>query len=122
MEDLTNYPQVFDQVTDTPEEAYTRKISLEVAGMHTKFWESDVLKEDWLHMPDDRYICALHDAAIDCANKCEEFNILWTKSFGHPPWKDNPSSIKYLTEVITGEHGPAILEYVYDNYTSRPWN
>ena len=33
MEDLTNHPQVFDQVTDTPDEAYTRKISLEVAGM-----------------------------------------------------------------------------------------
>ena len=33
MEDLTNHPQVFDQVTDTPDEAYTRKISLEMAGM-----------------------------------------------------------------------------------------
>ena len=73
-------------------------------------------------MPDDRYICALHDAAIDFAKNIEEFNNLGTKNFGPPPWKDNPSSIKYLTEAITGEHGPAILEYVYDNYTSRPWN
>ena len=85
MEDLTSHSLVFGQVTDTPDEAYRRKISLEVAGMHTKFWESDVLKEDWLRMPDDRYICALHDAAIDCANNIEEFNSLWTKSFGHPP-------------------------------------
>ena len=87
MEDLTNHPQVFDQVTDTPDEAYPRKISFEVVGMNAKFGESDVLKEDWLRMPDDRYICALHDAAIDFAKNIEEFNNLGTKNFCPPPGK-----------------------------------
>ena len=43
MEDLTTHSHVFDQVTDSPDEDFTRKINLEVAGMHAKFWQLSLI-------------------------------------------------------------------------------
>ena len=46
MEDLNTHSDVFDQVNDPPNESYIRKINLEVAAFHAKFWEADTLKLD----------------------------------------------------------------------------
>jgi hypothetical protein len=52
MEDLTAHSKVFDQIDDPPNEAFSRKIALEAATMHAKFWESDVTRLPWIGRDD----------------------------------------------------------------------
>ena len=67
MEDLGTHSDVFDQVIDPPNESYVRKINLEVAGFHAKYWESETLKLDWLRHPNDKYCIPF---ARRCINLC----------------------------------------------------
>jgi hypothetical protein len=77
MEDLTAHSEVFDQVTDAPNEDWIRKINLEVAGMHAAYWESDVLDLDWLKLPNRQYRHGMHDAALGCPEAVDTFVSLW---------------------------------------------
>lgn len=121
MEDLTTHSEVFDQVNDPPDEAWTRKINLEAAEMHAKFWESETLSHDWLSYPDNQWRHSMHDTALGCPDAIDTFVDLWEKAFGSSPYKDDWASAKPLTELITSDACPDILNAINRQYTSRPW-
>ncbi len=89
MADLGTHSDVFDQVNNPPDEAYLRKINLEVAEFHAKFWASNSLKLDWLRHSGDRYEFTLHEAALSCADNIEIFVFLWGKSFRQSPFQES---------------------------------
>ncbi len=121
MEDLSTHSEVFDQVTDPPDEAWTRKINLEVARLHASYWESDVLELDWLKLPGHQFRHAASDAAAGCPEAVDTFVSLWEKAFGQSPYQDAWASVKPLTEMITGPHSQRLLEAIYRHYSNRPW-
>jgi hypothetical protein len=121
MEDLTTHSEVFDQVIDPPDEEWTRKINLEVAGLHAAYWESDALELDWLKQPDHRFRHAMHDTALGCPEAIDTFVGLWERAFGKSPYQDAWASVKPLTEMITGPRCKQILEAVNHHYSNRPW-
>ena len=121
MEDLGTHSDVFDQVNDPPDEAYIRKINLEVAAFHGKFWESDALKLEWLRHPSDQYRFPMHDAAINCADNIATFVSLWEKSYGESPFQQSWSSVKPLTELICNGNAEKMLDHIYTTFTKRPW-
>ena len=121
MEDLGTHSDVFDQVNDPPDEAYLRKINLEVAEFHAKFWESDILERDWLRHPGDRYEFPLHDAALTCPDNIETFVTLWEKSFGQSPFHASWSSVEPLAKLICDGNAQQVLDNIYTTFTERPW-
>jgi|AP95_1055475.scaffolds.fasta_scaffold00179_5 hypothetical protein len=121
MEDLTTHSEVFDQVTDPPDEAYVRKINLEVAELHAMYWESDTLELDWLRPKNNEYTFSLNDAAATCSENIDTYIELWEKSYGERLFEEQYASLKPLTDIITGEHGIALLAHLNGKLNDRPW-
>ncbi|MCH7744067.1 MAG: DUF1679 domain-containing protein [Proteobacteria bacterium] len=121
MEDLTAHSRVFDQVLDSPNEAFTRKINLEAAAMHAKFWESETLQLDWIGDAQGRYIFPLDSSCRECPNNVDTYVSLWEKMFGASPFDAvGASSSKELTDLVAGPKCIAILDYMNEVMSSRP--
>ncbi|MGI8925113.1 MAG: phosphotransferase [Tepidiformaceae bacterium] len=121
MEDLSAHSRVFDQVDDPPDEAFARKIALEAAGMHAKFWESETAALPWLGRPDNRYVFALDMMCKMTPQTWAPFRDLWTQMYGHDVFEraeDQP--LEELTALLCGPKGAAIHEKIYDILSSRP--
>jgi hypothetical protein len=119
MEDLQRHSLVFDQVEDPPNEAFTRKINLEAAKFHAQYWESDVLKEDWLALPDGRYTFPLDEAARTCPEHIDNYLTLWSEMFGEHPYEGFPD-IAELTGLLTGPKAAGLVDHMNGLLNARP--
>jgi hypothetical protein len=119
MEDLTAHSRVFDQVNDPPDEAFTRKIALEVAVMHAKFWGSPRLDELGLTRPDGRYVFALDPLCKMSPGAAAPFRGLWQQMFGADVFAGHADAEK-LNALLTGPKSAGIHEAIYDILSSRP--
>jgi len=121
MEDLTTHSRVFDQVADPPDERYARKIALEAATMHAKFWDSDVTRLPWVGRTDDRYVFSLDNLSKMGSATWGPFSALWRQMFGDDildPVDD--AEVLELTELLCGPKCAGIHEKIYDVLSSRP--
>ncbi|MEO8456734.1 MAG: oxidoreductase family protein [Chloroflexota bacterium] len=121
MEDLTVHSKVFDQIDDPPDVAYARKIALDAAEMHAKFWESETTKLPWIGRADGRYTFAF-DAASRVANLTwPPFRALWLQMYGRDYFDGEPDNqLEELMELLAGRKCVGILERIYDVLSSRP--
>jgi hypothetical protein len=121
MEDLTLHSKVFDQVDDPPNAAFARKVALEAAAMHAKFWESETTRLPWLGRADGRYVFSLDSLSKMADQSLAPLQGLWSQMFGRAlftPGQDD--EVKELTELLCGSKSAAILERIYDVLSSRP--
>ena len=119
MEDLTTHSLVFDQVEDPPNEAFTRKINLESAGMHARYWESDLLQADWLALPDDKYEFALHLACRGCVEHKDDYIVQWEQQFGVNPY-DGYEDVGRISEITAGPTASQLVDHLHEILSSRP--
>ncbi len=121
MEDLTVHSKVFDQVEDPPNVAFSRKVALEAATMHAKFWESDVTQLPWVGRADNRYVFAL-DAMSKMGNVswtpfCELYRQMYGREFFD---READAPAEELTELLCGPKCAGLHERIYDILSSRP--
>ncbi len=119
MEDLTVHSKVFDQVDDPPNEHFMRRIALELAEMHGRFWESSALDAPWLGGKD--YEFPLDAACRACPEEKKTFLELYRQMFGEDIF-DLPGceQTRAITDVITGPDCAAIIDHVYGIWSTRP--
>ncbi len=121
MEDLTAHSLVFDQVDDPPNEAFIRKIDDEVAEFHAKYWESDVLKLDWLRLPEDKYQFPLDGSCRAGADNFPTFLSLWQQMFNQNPLEDDRyPEMPELCDILTGPKCSALVDYMNAKLDARP--
>lgn len=120
MEDLTTHSLVFDQVEDPPDDAFTRKINLEVAEMHAKYWQADILTEGWLAMPDNRYVFGLEAVCRECPEIKDSYRTLWSEQFGTDPFAGDFEDVGKLTDLVAGPKADQLIDYMNDMLSSRP--
>jgi len=80
MEDLGRHSRVFDQVHDNPDEYFARRMALEVAEMHARFWRSPRLDELPIRGA-DRYTFPMEAACRDAPTRIDEFEATWRALF-----------------------------------------
>lgn len=121
MEDLSTHSKVFDQVEDPPNEAFTRKIALEAAEMHAKFWESEVITRPWLSRPDGRYVFTFDPLCRMAPGALAPFRALWAQMYGSDIFAgDADRDVEELTALLCGAKCNGIHEAIYDILSSRP--
>jgi hypothetical protein len=121
MEDLTAHSTVFDQIHDPPNEAFARKIALEAAKLHAKFWESEITRLPWLGRADHRYVFALDAMSKMSHATWGPFRALYEQMYGRDLFAGGAfQAVEDLTELLCGPHGVAIHERIYDLLSARP--
>lgn len=121
MEDLTVHSKVFDQVKDPPDEGFSRRIALDAATLHAKFWESPTLALPWVSPSGQRYEFPMDPNCRKSPETLESFRSLWHEVFGIEIF-DNAGCDQALetTEILCGLHCDAIHDYIYDVLSTRP--
>lgn len=119
MEDLTTHSKVFDQVDDQPDVAFTRKIALEAAKMHAKYWESPLLDEPWISSNPGRYVFPMDALCRQSSANLDNYRSLWEQSFGKDPLREH-DDFEELTLLLTGPKCNGIHDYMYDVLSGRP--
>jgi hypothetical protein len=121
MEDLSVHSKVFDQVDDPPDAAFARKVALEAAEMHAKFWESETTKLPSVGRADGRYVFAFDGASRAVSQTWVPFRGLWQQMYGWDLFEGEPNNdVAELTELLAGPKSVNILERIYDVLSSRP--
>ncbi len=121
MEDLTAHSKVFDQVDDPPNEAWARRIALEAAKLHARFWESEATKLPWIGRDDNRYVFTLDALSKMGPTTWAPFRALWAQMYGSDIFADEVfKPVEELTELLCGPKGVAIHEQIYATLSSRP--
>jgi hypothetical protein len=121
MEDLSTHSKVFDQVDDPPDAAFARKVALEAAEMHAKFWESETTRLPPIGRADGRYVFALDGASRMVRATWPMFRDLWKQMYGWDLFDGEPNNdVEELTELLAGPKSIGILERIYDVLSSRP--
>jgi hypothetical protein len=121
MEDLTAHSRVFDQVDDTPDEGFVRKIALEVAAMHARYWEAPMTQLDWICDDPDRYTFPIDTSARESPERLEEFRGLWSQTFGYDICRLAVCpTTEALTSILCGSACGGILDRIYDILSQRP--
>lgn len=121
MEDLTAHSKVFDQINDPPNEAFARKIALEAAKMHAKFWESETTRLPWVGRADNRYVFSLDSMSKMGHATWVPFRALYEQMYGRDIFACGAfQAVEELTELLCGPKGVAIHEKIYDILSSRP--
>jgi hypothetical protein len=121
MEDLTAHSKVFDQVDDPPNEAFSRKIALEAAKMHAKFWESETIELPWIARTDNRYVFSLDAMSKMGRATWTPFRDLYRRMYGSDIFdREEDKPVEELTELLCGPKCVAIHEKICDILTSRP--
>jgi hypothetical protein len=122
MEDLSTHSKVFDQVDDPPDEGFARKIALEAAEMHAKFWESPVTDLPWLNSDvAGRYVFSLDPLCKMSPGAHDPFRGLWRQMFGQDIYQTAPfPDVEELGAILTGPKCAGIHERMYDILSSRP--
>ena len=127
MEDLTAHSKVFDQVDDPPNEAFARKIALEAAKLHAKFWESETTRLPWVGRDDNRYVFALDSLSKMGHTTWAPFRTLWAQMYGRDIFDHEAfKPVEELTELLCGPQGVAIHEQdlrhsVVATQDAAPW-
>jgi len=120
MEDLTTHSKVFDQVNDQPDAAFTRKIALEAAKMHAKYWESPLLDEPWISDDPGRYLFPMDPLCRQSPANLDTYRTLWEQKFGVDPLRALGDEVEQLTLLLTGPKCDAIHDRMYEILSSRP--
>ncbi len=120
LEDLTTHSKVFDQVDDRPDEAFTRKIALEIAKLHAKYWDSPVLDEPWISVHRDRYVFPGDALSRASPENIDKFRSMWDQSFGEDLLRKIGNGTEELTAILTGPKCNAIHDHIYDVLSERP--
>jgi hypothetical protein len=121
MEDLSAHSKVFDQVDDPPDEAFARKIALEAASLHARFWESPETRLDWIGRADNRYVFALDPMSRMAPATWQPFAGLFLQMYGREIFdREEDAPLVELTEILCGPKCDAIHEKIYDILSSRP--
>jgi hypothetical protein len=120
MEDLTTHSKVFDQVDDQPDLAFSRKIALEAAKMHAKYWESPLLDEPWISNTPGRYVFPMDPLCRQSPVTLDTFRTLWDEKFGVDPLRSFGDDFEELTLLLTGPHCNAIHDGIYEVLSQRP--
>ncbi len=120
MEDLTVHSKVFDQVHDQPDEAFARKIALEAALMHAKYWESPVLDEPWISDPGSGYVFPLDAMCRASPGNLDRFRLLWDQQFGEDLLTKVGHGTEELTAILTGPKCEPIHDHIYNLLSERP--
>ncbi len=121
MEDLTAHSKVFDQVDDPPNEAFSRKLALEAAKLHARFWDSEVIKLPWIGRQDNRYVFALDSMTKSGKTSWAPFRDLYKRIYGRDLFdREADQPVEELTELLCGPKSVGIIEKIYDILSSRP--
>jgi hypothetical protein len=121
LEDLGTHSRVFDQVDDTPDERFMRKIAIEVAAMHAKYWESPESRLPWLSRGDHRYVFTFDASCREAPDRVDEFVDLWRRMYGRDLFDEaGVRSTEATTRVLCGSDSAAILDRIQDRLSSRP--
>lgn len=121
MEDLTSHSKVFDQVDDPPDGPFARKLALDCARLHAKYWESDTLRTPWLGGNASRYVFAGESLSLQAAQLWPSFRELYEQVYGHDffaPGDFGP--IETMIGQMCGPNSIAIYERMIDILSSRP--
>lgn len=121
MEDLSTHSRVFDQVDDPPDEEFARRIALEAATMHAKYWDSDTTRLPWIGAGDGRYESSLDGLSKMAPMTLEPFTALWKQMYGgdlFDPVVD--ADVIELTNLLCGPKCAGLHDRIYDVLSSRP--
>jgi hypothetical protein len=121
MEDLGTHSKVFDQVDDPPDEAFSRRIALDAAALHAKFWESPTLALPWVSSSTQGFEFPMDVNCRKSPETLESFRTLWEKMFGIEIF-DNTGcdQARETTEILCGLNCDGIHDYIYDVLSTRP--
>lgn len=121
MEDLGAHSRVFDQVEDNPDEPFMRKIALEIATMHARYWESHETRLPWLSRGDHRYVFTFDAACRESPDRLDEFATLWRQMCGRELYDEGgvPSS-EAITRLLCGPESGLIIDRITDRLSHRP--
>jgi hypothetical protein len=121
MEDLSSHSEVFDQVEDPPDEAFSRKLALEVAEMHAEFWESPATRLPWIGNDAHRYVFPLDSNARQSNEAWPAFRADWQKIYGRDVFdREEDAPLEELTALLCGPQCHLLLDKIYDLFSSRP--
>ncbi len=121
MEDLTQHSRVFDQVNDPPDAEFARKIAMEAAKLHAKYWDSPTTQLPWIGRPDGRYVFALDELCKMGNATWAPFRGLWQQMYGSDIFGDEGDGpVEELTELLCGPKCAGIHDKIYDVLSSRP--
>jgi hypothetical protein len=121
MADLGAHSRVFDQVEDNPDERFMRKIALEIATMHARYWESHEIRLPWLSRGDHRYVFTFDAACRESPDRLDEFATLWRQIYGRELYDEGgvPSS-EAITRLLCGPESGLIIDQITDRLSHRP--
>ena len=121
MEDLAAHSKSFDQVDDPPDEGFSRKLALEAAKLHARFWESEVTKLPWIGRQDNRYVFSLDSMTKSGNASWAPFRDLYKQLYGRDLFdREEDQPVEELTELMCGPKSIGIIEKIYDVLSSRP--
>ena len=121
LEDLGAHSRVFDQIDDNPDEGFMRKIALEIAAMHAKYWESAETRSPWLSPGDHRYVFAFDSACRESPDRIGEFTDLWRRVYGRSLFEEGGTrNSDSITRLLSGPESKLILDRISDRLSGRP--
>ncbi|MBW2243926.1 MAG: phosphotransferase [Deltaproteobacteria bacterium] len=121
MEDLRVHSRVFDQVDDNPDEPFMRKIAVEIAAMHAKYWESPEIRLPWLSPGSHRYVFTFDAACRQSPDRLLEFIGLWRKMYGRELFEEGGArESEAITRLLCGPESEIILDRISDRLSQRP--
>lgn len=121
MEDLTSHSKVFDQVDDPPDGPFARKLALDCARLHAKYWDSDTLRAPWLGGGGERYLFAGEGLSKQAAELWPSFRRLYAQVYGHDFFATGDfSSVETMIGQLCGPDSSAIYERMVEILSSRP--
>ena len=121
MEDLTIHSKVFDQVADPPDGAFARKLALDCARLHAKYWNSEVLRAPWLGGNGSRYNFAGEALSRQVAELWPSFRTSYETVYGHDFFATGDfGSVETMIGQLCGPDSLAIYDRMIDILSSRP--
>jgi hypothetical protein len=121
LEDLGAHARVFDQIEDTPDAGYMRKVALEVAGMHAKYWEAPETRLPWLSESEHRYVFTFDASCRESPDRLDEFVELWQQMYGRSVFDEGGArNTEAITRILCGPDSGVLLERIADRLSARP--
>src|SRR3954447_3563969 len=121
MEDLTEHSKVFDQVADPPDGPFARKLALDCARLHAKYWDSDTVRAPWLAGDASRYVFVGDALSRQGAALWPAFREQYERVYGHGFFATGDfAAVESMIDRLCGPTSTALYERMIDILSSRP--